>query len=261
MPPGLPFPPLPPLTLIVATTPTLGLGFHGTLPWPTLKADLAFFARITKRPPPLPSTVSSHSVVSNHAPQRKINAVIMGRKTWESIPLKFRPLKGRINLIVSRHTGALEGSQNDETRAAAVLRVSSIEEGLRKLQNKEEFHEYAAALGPESSQQNPRQENCCLGRVFIVGGAQIYTLALQMECCERILWTKLEKEWECDVWFPGGVLTEGGSEWVRKGGMELDEWCGERGLGERKEEDGVGFRVEMWERHMGEAKGGPDAGS
>jgi dihydrofolate reductase len=32
----------------------------------------------------------------------RTNAVIMGRKTWESIPSKFRPLKGRRNLVVTR---------------------------------------------------------------------------------------------------------------------------------------------------------------
>ena len=51
-PPPPPCHPSPPFTLIVATTPTLGIGLRGTLPWPPLKPDLRLFARVTKRAPP-----------------------------------------------------------------------------------------------------------------------------------------------------------------------------------------------------------------
>ncbi|KAK0511706.1 hypothetical protein JMJ35_006279 [Cladonia borealis] len=57
--PMAPLPPLPPLTLIVATTPHLGIGLRSSLPWPPLKPDLALFARVTKRPPPIPTSSPS----------------------------------------------------------------------------------------------------------------------------------------------------------------------------------------------------------
>ena len=39
--------------------------------------------------------------VTSTAPENKTNAVIMGRNTWESIPLKFRPLPGRANIVLT----------------------------------------------------------------------------------------------------------------------------------------------------------------
>lgn len=55
------------------------------------RKDMATFAELTK------STSSSS----------KKNAVIMGRKTWESIPEKNRPLAGRFNVILSRQASLL----------------------------------------------------------------------------------------------------------------------------------------------------------
>jgi dihydrofolate reductase len=76
----------PSITLIVAATLSNGIGATGRLPW-RLSKEMAYFAKIT-----------------SHVPENvtKRNAVIMGRKTWESIPTKFRPLKNRINVVVSR---------------------------------------------------------------------------------------------------------------------------------------------------------------
>ena len=72
------------LTLIVAATKANGFGQSGSLPW-RLPLEMAYFARVT-----------------SHAPDGVPNAVIMGRKTWESIPKKFKPLKDRVNVVVSR---------------------------------------------------------------------------------------------------------------------------------------------------------------
>jgi dihydrofolate reductase len=73
-----------PVSLVVAATPGGGIGAAGALPW-SLPSDLAFFRQVT----------------TSTADATKRNAVIMGRKTWASIPAKFRPLKGRLNVVLS----------------------------------------------------------------------------------------------------------------------------------------------------------------
>jgi dihydrofolate reductase len=71
------------LTLIVAATVTHGIGRDGALPW-KLSREMAYFKRVTST-----------------APEGLRNSVIMGRNTWESIPRKFRPLAGRVNVVLS----------------------------------------------------------------------------------------------------------------------------------------------------------------
>jgi dihydrofolate reductase len=73
------------LTLIVAATRSNGIGQNGRLPW-RLPKELAYFAQVT-----------------SNAPDGHANAVIMGRNTWESIPERFRPLKKRVNIVISRN--------------------------------------------------------------------------------------------------------------------------------------------------------------
>lgn len=71
--------------VVVAATREMGIGKDGVLPWKLL-GDLKFFKELT---------------VSTSDPAKK-NAVIMGRKTWESIPVKSRILPGRLNVILTR---------------------------------------------------------------------------------------------------------------------------------------------------------------
>ena len=74
-----------PVSVIVATSKDWGIGKDGDVPW-RLPGDLAHFRKVTL------GTVD---------PERQ-NAVVMGRRTWESIPPKFRPLKGRVNVVLTR---------------------------------------------------------------------------------------------------------------------------------------------------------------
>jgi dihydrofolate reductase/thymidylate synthase len=79
MPPGRAF------QLVVAAARNMGIGKDGGMPW-NLPGDMAYFKDLTSRT----------------RDAAKENAVIMGRRTWESIPARFRPLKGRINVVLSR---------------------------------------------------------------------------------------------------------------------------------------------------------------
>lgn len=81
------------LAMVAAMSLTNGIGKDGGLPW-RLKGEMAYFRNLTTH-------------VSDEDKQRGVrNAVIMGRKTWASIPPKFRPLNGRINIVISRTQSA-----------------------------------------------------------------------------------------------------------------------------------------------------------
>ncbi|XP_069792591.1 dihydrofolate reductase isoform X2 [Narcine bancroftii] len=73
---------------IVAVCPNMGIGQNGKLPWHPLnfRKDLKHFQKMTSTP----------------SVEGKCNAVLMGRKTWFSIPKKCRPLENRINIVLSR---------------------------------------------------------------------------------------------------------------------------------------------------------------
>ena len=88
------------VTLIVAATMNNGIGSSGRLPW-RLRREMAYFAKITTTVPETASPENDGTYPAEAIPGT--NAVIMGRSTWESIPPAFRPLKGRINLILSRN--------------------------------------------------------------------------------------------------------------------------------------------------------------
>ncbi|KAK7232612.1 dihydrofolate reductase [Aureococcus anophagefferens] len=100
----------PSLSLVVATTPSGGIGQDGTLPWVAqgvhLPGDMSYFKRAT---------------TETRDPSKR-NAVVMGRRTWEGIPERFRPLAGRVNIVLT----------SDEAYAlpAGVLSATSLDEGL-----------------------------------------------------------------------------------------------------------------------------------
>jgi len=95
--------------------------------------------------------------------------VIMGRKNYESIPEKYRPLKNRMNVIVTR---------NKDFQAPDCSIVSSIREGI----------DVAKANG---------EKEC-----FIIGGGQIYKESLEMNVVDKMYITHIDEEFEGDTFFP-----------------------------------------------------------
>ena len=95
--------------------------------------------------------------------------VIMGRKNFESIPEKYRPLPNRTNIVVSR--------QSDYHAEGCVL-VHSVEEAL--------------SIAKKNDDYEP----------FIIGGGQIYQLALEADLVDRIYLTKVHKSFDGDTFFP-----------------------------------------------------------
>jgi dihydrofolate reductase/thymidylate synthase len=142
--------------VIVATSPKGGIGIRGELPW-RLPGDMAHFKRVTTA-----------------CAEGKQNAVIMGRKTWESIPAKFRPLPGRVNIVLTRTVSPSACPYPD-----GVLVAPSITGALEQL----------AGRGDIES-------------AFVIGGQAAYQEAMEMPACARVFITRVARDFECDVFFP-----------------------------------------------------------
>jgi dihydrofolate reductase len=209
----------PSLTLILAATPSLGIGQAGTLPWPQLKKEMGYFARVTKRVSPSPQASAEG--------KRRMNAVLMGRRTWDSIPPKFRPLKDRINVVITRNSGeSLQGEENrKESGIEGPIVASGIIDALQRLENVSEVD---------------------IDRVFVIGGASVYATAMELPQTKHILLTKINKEYECDTFFP--INLQESTLWRKTNRREIEVFTGEEIVDGGVEENGVAFEFCMFER-------------
>ena len=196
------------LTLIVAATAKNGIGKNGALPWPMLKREMAYFARVTKR---VPMPVQTGSVQSDALKRANLdgtrrNLVIMGRRTWESIPPKFRPLKDRTNLVISSQERSKLRNMPDD-----VIIASSIPDGLSALE-----------------QAVKDQKALPVGRAFVIGGTSIYQAALEMGQTKHILLTRIQRQYDCDTFFPVELSNESQNDgWQKQSRQSLNTFVGE----------------------------------
>ncbi|CAK7567480.1 MAG: hypothetical protein SEPTF4163_005445 [Sporothrix epigloea] len=215
------------LTLVVAATARdMGIGANGGLPWTGLRKEMAYFARVTKR--------------------GDGNAVIMGRKTWESIPPKFRPLRGRINVVISRSFAP--GLPKDPAGGPDVdpVKASSLEMALEYLRQRQ------AVKATETANTNTSG-----GRIFVIGGAQIYAAALGLAEARRVLLTRVNSDFSCDTFFPlalgasasaATAKTADASTWTQRSRAEHAAWIGEEVPDGVQVENDTEYEFQMWER-------------
>ncbi|ARA72137.1 Dihydrofolate reductase [Kaumoebavirus] len=146
-------------SIVVAVDRNNGIGIGGNLPWPMIKEDMSFFRTLT--------TVAKTP--------GKYNAVIMGSKTYLSIPKKFRPLKSRLNVILTRQDVVTFRKANEIPDDVVV--ANTFDDALRYIE------------------LNGDVEN-----VFVAGGSEVYAEAMRRPQCRTLYVTHiLEPEYMCDT--------------------------------------------------------------
>lgn len=135
--------------IVVAADLDWGIGKANGLPWPKLRGDLQHFKRVT--------TTASEG-------QR--NAIVMGRKTWESKEVACKPLPNRLNVVVSRSNLAVP---------SGVIVAPTIDQAL-------------AVSGVES--------------IFVVGGAGLIREVIERGDLRYVYLTRIEQRFGCDITMP-----------------------------------------------------------
>jgi dihydrofolate reductase len=134
------------IVLIAAVGRNNELGRNNDLMW-RLKSDMAFFKRTTLH-----------------------HRVIMGRKSWDSLPIKFRPLPNRMNVVISR---------DEHFQLEGALTFRTVEEAISDAKKATD------------------------ATAFIIGGGQIYTHCLQANLVDEMYLTHVNAAFaDADVFFP-----------------------------------------------------------
>jgi len=150
------------VSLVAAVTRDGVIGLAGGLPW-RIPEDAQRFRALTMGHP-----------------------VVMGRRTWDSLPDRFRPLPGRRNVVVTR---------NRAWRASGAEQVVSLKSAL-------------ALLDGEA-------------QVFVIGGGELYAESLPL--ADELLLTEIETELEGDTFFPAwerkDFVESSREDYVSEGGI------------------------------------------
>ncbi|OWB77056.1 hypothetical protein B5S32_g1215 [[Candida] boidinii] len=214
----------PKVSIIVACLlPKYGIGYNGQLPW-RLKKEMKYFRDITTK---------------TQNPDKK-NVLIMGRKTWESIPTKFRPLPGRINIVLTRNLNKCREDLKEElervnsgTGSAPFLHIcDSLSNALDTI------------------------EMSAIEEVFIIGGAEIYNQLLlsNSKNIDQLLLTEVKHKDGESVDIPlDSFINIDKTIWSKSSTEALSEYLESKGLKDSftltgNEESDFVYDFTLWEK-------------
>ncbi|XP_044302812.1 dihydrofolate reductase isoform X1 [Varanus komodoensis] len=183
------------LNSIAAVSKNMGIGKNGTLPWPPLRNEFKYFQKMTK----------------TATKEGKQNAVIMGKRTWFSIPEQSRPLKGRINIVLSKEL--------KEIPKGAHYLAKSLDEALDLIES------------PELASK--------VDMIWIVGGASVYKAAMDKPVFQRLFLTRIFHDFESDTFFPE-IDLEKYKLLPTYDGVPVDI----------QEENGIRYKFEVYEKNI-----------
>ena len=132
----------------------------------------------------------------------------MGRKTWESIPSRIKPLKNRVNIVLTRQ----EKSKISEDEN--VLVCDSLQNAFNVVE-----------------EMNDKIETC-----WVIGGSSVYEEAMRNPRLDRIYITNIMKDYECDTFFPTLAI----GDWE-----QVDDKMVPKDI---QAEDGVKFQYKVYSR-------------
>ena len=114
------------------------------------------------------------------------NAVIMGRKTWESIPDAKKPLKNRLNVILTKNPDEFnkyckDGDKANYENHEDILVCADFEEALTGLSKDPKVNE-----------------------IFVIGGSSLYEMSMNKyrNYCKLLITTRINKKFDCDTFIP-----------------------------------------------------------
>ncbi len=139
------------LSIIAAVSDNGVIGIANKIPWKQ-RRDMEYFKEKT-----------------SYSDKLTIPAVIMGRKTFDSLPKKFKPLPGRHSIVITRN--------KDIDKIPGVIYVSSLTEAISEARK-------------------------LTSHAFIIGGAEIYKQALETDLVDAMFITRIIATVEGDTFFP-----------------------------------------------------------
>ncbi|KAJ3165362.1 dihydrofolate reductase [Geranomyces variabilis] len=215
--------------IAAALASTNGIGKGNDLPW-RLPNEMRYFQRVTtwmgRRAGSAypPSPVTDASAKEEKAQAGPPNVLIMGRKTWDSMPDGFRPLKNRVNVVLTSNAALIPDIESKSTLESPTLAFTTLADALTHI----------AAL-PHTS-------------IFVIGGAQLYASCITDPRCARVLLTRVtppaeHTPIECDVFFPPVP-----KEFARARDEDLAAVVGPAWPAGVQKEKGFEYEFTMWTR-------------